>query len=133
MRTASGGTRRGQSGSLQERLALLECGVRPVAAPRRAGGRHGRTEGPRRRAMALLGTSFWVGLGCGSALGSALLLLAFVTHPGEMQARLRHVQAAADAMARPSPPAPRQVQTYMPAGAPTQAAFAMSIHRGDGG
>jgi hypothetical protein len=134
MQTASGGGRERAPRSLKERLALLECGVRPVAAARvRAGTRHktARTAAQRRRT--LLGTSFWIGLGCGSALGSAMLLLAFLTHPGEMQTRLREVQAAADAMARPSLPASRQVRTYSTAGAPTQAAFAMSIHRGDGG
>ncbi len=136
MQTASGGGRERAPRSLKERLALLECGVRPVAAARvRAGARHKTARTPAQRKWTVLGTSFWIGLGCGSALGSAMLLLAFVTHPDEMQTRLREVQAAADAMARPSPPAPRQVRTYprAPAGAPTQAAFAMSIHRGDGG
>ena len=134
MQTASGGGRERAPRSLKERLALLECGVRPVAAARvRAGARYKTARTPAQRKWTVLGTSFWIGLGCGSALGSAMLLLAFVTHPDEMQTRLRELQAAADAMARPSPPAPRQVRTYAPAGAPTQAAFAMSIHRGDGG
>ena len=135
MQTASGGGRERAPRSLKERLALLECGVRPVAAARvRAGARHKTARTPAQRRWTVLGTSFWIGLGCGSALGSAMLLLAFVTHPDEMQTRLREVQAAADAMARPSPPASRQVRTSCaPAGAPTQAAFAMSIHRGDGG
>ena len=133
MQTASGGERR-RAPSLKERLALLECGVRPVAAARvRAGARNRAARTPAQGRRTLLGTSFWIGLGCGSALGSAMLLLAFLTHPDEMQTRLREVQAAADAMARPTPPASRQVRTYAPAGAPTQAAFAMSIHRGDGG
>ena len=106
MQTASGGGRERAPRSLKERLALLECGVRPVAAARvRAGARHKTARTPAQRKWTVLGTSFWIGLGCGSALGSAMLLLAFVTHPDEMQTRLREVQAAADAMARPSPPA----------------------------
>ena len=113
MQTASGGGRERAPRSLKERLALLECGVRPVAAARvRAGARHKTARTHAQRRWTVLGTSFWIGLGCGSALGSAMLLLAFVTHPDEMQTRLREVQAAADAMARPSPPASRQVRTY---------------------
>jgi hypothetical protein len=81
----------------------------------------------------LLGTSFWLGLGCGGALGAAMLLFALVTHPEQTRTRLRQAQAVADAMARPLPSASRPAPGSARAVAPTQAAFDMRIRRGEGG
>jgi hypothetical protein len=132
MQEASDAKRGGLPKSLRERLALLECGVLPVPASK---ARVGARQQAGHRARPLVGTSFWLGLGLGSALGSAMLLLALFSHPEQTQARLRQVLALADAISRPAPlpsasrPGPGPVQ----ADAPTQAAFEMSIRRGDGG
>jgi hypothetical protein len=62
-----------------------------------------------------------------------MLLLALAGRPADMQTRLLDAGATANMVSRPSPSAWRQVQTYAPAAGPTQAAFAMSLHRGEGG
>lgn len=129
MPAASGAKREGLPSSLRERLALLECGVLSVAPSKARADARQETS---RRTRALLGTSFWLGLGCGGALGGVMLLLALVTHPEQMPTRLRQTQAVADALAQPSPAASHPSASAQ-AGAPTQAAFDMNIRRDDGG
>jgi hypothetical protein len=134
MQAASGGRRGGAPRTLKERLALLECGLWPVAAPKaHAGVRHKTAEQSAAHWATLLGTSFWVGLGCGSALGGLMLLFALTARPADMQTGPQEARAAADMGSMPAPSAWRRLQTYAPAAGSTQAAFAMSLHRGEGG
>jgi hypothetical protein len=118
---------------LKERLALLECGVEPVPAPKARAGGQRKTVVRLARRGALLATSFWVGLASGSALGGAMLLLAFLTHPEDMRMRLQHIQAATDALAGPAVRAPREAESHAAADAATPSAFEMHLDRGEGG
>src|SRR5262245_65996541 len=97
MQAASGGRRGGAPKTLKERLALLECGVWPVAPPKaHTGSRHKTTDQPAAHWATLLGASFWVGLGCGGALGGLLLLFALGSRPADMQPRTHEVATTAD-------------------------------------
>jgi hypothetical protein len=132
MRTASRANRGARPASLRERLALLECGIVPVAPPREPSGARAKA-GKRARSFARRG--FLVGVICGGALGSATLLAALLTYPAQMRAHLRQAVALPQAIARlgAQPPASHPRREADEVGAPTRSAFEITIDRGLGG